>query len=351
MAGRRKTESRTAAPPDTDGGEAPGWLLLIHQIPPKPAYLRVKIWRRLQKLGAVPLKNSVYALPANDQAIEDFQWVRREIVADGGDATICAARLIDGLSDAQVRGLFVAARTAEYEAIVEESRNLAASLPKDALPDPDAVGAIDGQITRLKRRLREAEAIDFFSAPAHNVAEVEVAALERRLRPSNARGHLAAHGAHRAGMPQSATWVTRAGIHVDRVASAWLIRRFIDRGARFKFVDGKAYRPAEGEQRFDMFEAEFTHEGDRCTFEVLLERAGLADPALQAIGEIVHDLDLKDAKYARPEAVGLENVLSGASLAHKDDMIRLERGAAVLDDLYEFFRRQPPVSRAGRAKN
>lgn len=351
MAGRRRPEPQGAAAPVVADAEAAGWLLLIHQIPPKPAYLRVKIWRRLQKLGAVPLKNSVYALPANDQAIEDFQWVRREIVADGGDATICAARLIDGLSDEQVRGLFVAARTAEYEAIVEEAQKLAASLPKDALPDPDAVAAADGQITRLKRRLRETEVIEFFATPTRNVAEVEVAALERRLHPRDARGRLAAFGAHRAAMPQNAIWVTRAGIHVDRIASAWLIRRFIDRGARFKFVDGKAYRPTEGEQRFDMFEAEFTHEGDRCTFEVLLERADLADPALQAIGEIVHDLDLKDAKYARPEAAGLENVLSGVSIAHKDDVIRLERGAAVLDDLYEFLRRQPPVSRASRAKN
>jgi hypothetical protein len=351
MAGRRRRESRTPAAPAIGSSESTGWLLFIHQIPPKPAYLRVKIWRRLQKLGAIPLKNSVYVLPAGDQSIEDFQWVRREIVADGGDATICAARLIDGLSDEQVRGLFVAARTAEYEAIVEESRNLAASMPKDALPDPDAVGAIDGQITRLKRRLREAEAIDFFAAPAHNVAEVEVAALERRLRPGAARGREGARGRQRAGMPQNATWVTRAGIHVDRIASAWLIRRFIDPGARFKFVEGKAYRPADGEQRFDMFEAEFTHEGDRCTFEVLLERTGLADPALRAIGEIIHDLDLKDAKYARPETVGLENVLGGVSIAHKDDAVRLERGAAVLDDLYEFFRRQPPASRASRAKN
>lgn len=351
MAGRPEAESQSAPTSAVRGGEAPGWLLLIHQIPPKPAYLRVKVWRRLQKLGAVPLKNSVYVLPMNDQSIEDFQWVRREIVADGGDATICAARIIDGLNDEQLRGLFVAARTAEYEAIVEETQNLAASLPKDAVRDPEAVGAIDGQITRLKRRLRETEALDFFAAPAHNVAEVEVAALERRLRPDDARRQEGARGRQRAGMPRNATWVTRAGIHVDRIASAWLIRRFIDPGARFKFVEGKAYRPAAGEQRFDMFEAEFTHEGDRCTFEVLLERAGLDDPALRAIGEIVHDLDLKDAKFARPEAVGLENVLAGVSIAHKDDMVRIERGAAVLDDLYEFFRRRPPASRASRTKN
>ncbi len=100
---------------------------------------------------------------------------------------------------------------------------------------------------------------------------------------------------------QGSVWVTRQGVHVDRIASAWLIRRFIDPEARFKFVPAKGYVPEPGELRFDMFEAEFTHEGDRCTFEVLLARAGLADPALAAIGEIVHDIDLKDAKFGREE--------------------------------------------------
>src|SRR6185503_13537189 len=133
------------------------------------------------------------------------------------------------------------------------------------------------------------------------------------------------------------TWVTRSGIFVDRIASAWLIRRFIDRDARFKFVSESKRRPAKGELRFDMFEGEFTHVGDRCTFETLLDRFALTDPALQAIGEIVHDIDLKDEKFGRDDAPGIERVLSAITAANADDDARLTRGAQLFDDLYSLF--------------
>ncbi len=345
MGGRRKLDPDAGPRAPAVGAEG-GWLLLIHQIPPKPAYLRVKIWRRLQRLGAVPLKNSVYVLPANDQTLEDFQWVRREIVADGGDVTICAARLIDGLSDDQARALFIEARQADYNLLVEDTRKLASGLPHDGAPDPESINALESQVTRFKRRLGEIEAIDFFAAPGHNVAEVEIAALERRLRPGSSSASLAQE--QRTALPRGAIWVTRADIHVDRIASAWFIRRFIDPAAKFKFVAGKAYRPAQGEQRFDMFEAEFTHEGDRCTFEVLLARTGLDEPALRAIGEMVHDLDLKDEKFGHPETAGLERLLGGIALAHTSDEARVARGSAMFDDLYECFRRRPPAGRSAR---
>jgi hypothetical protein len=134
--------------------------------------------------------------------------------------------------------------------------------------------------------------------------------------------------------------VTRAGVHVDRIASAWLIRRFVDPQARFRFVPAKGYVPEPGELRFDMFEAEFTHEGDRCTFEVLLGRAGLREPALRAIAEIVHDIDLKDGKFARPEAEGVRTLIAGICAATGDDEERLARGGAVFEDLHSHFRRR-----------
>ena len=133
-------------------------------------------------------------------------------------------------------------------------------------------------------------------------------------------------------------WVTREHVQIDRIASAWLIRRFVDPAARFKFVPGRSYAPRSGEVRFDMFEGEYTHEGDRCTFEVLLARAGLDDPALAAIGEIIHDIDLKDGKYGREETAGIRTVMAGIATAHRDDEQRLARGAAVFDDLYESFK-------------
>ena len=132
-------------------------------------------------------------------------------------------------------------------------------------------------------------------------------------------------------------WVTRRGVQVDRIASAWLIRRFIDPKARFKFVSGTGYAAQPGELRFDMFEGEFTHRGDRCTFEVLTLRLGRDDLALTALAEIVHDIDLKDGKYGREEVAGVRSLIAGIAASSPDDTQRLERGAVLLDDLYSSF--------------
>jgi hypothetical protein len=316
------------------------WLLLIHQLPPKPDYFRVKIWRRLQRLGAVAIKNSVYVLPKNDQTQEDFQWVLREIVEGGGDASLCEARFVEGLSDDQVEALFQAARGAEYDQIVEEARRLA------EIPVPD--GQIEGtrrtqsevDLARLKRRLAEVVAIDFFGAPGREAAEGLVSGVDARMRDKRLGKEIGNVTATRREDLQGKTWVTRKGIHVDRMASAWFVRRFIDSGARFKFVPPKGYKPLPDELRFDMFEAEFTHEGDRCSLEVLIERTGLNEPALGPIAEIVHDIDLKDSKFGRQETIGIERLIAGIAMANKDDETRLARGEAVFDDLYEYFKRK-----------
>jgi hypothetical protein len=307
--------------------ESPRWLLLIHQIPPQPSSFRVKVWRRLQRLGAVAVKNSVYVLPATEEAREDFEWVLREITDGGGDAVLCEAALAGGLTDEEVEALFREARGADYARLAEEARALAAAR---AGTEPGARPA--AEVEMLKRRLRETVAIDFFAAPGRREAEAAVAALEESGDQGSMRRSTAADAL------RGKTWVTRRDVHVDRIASAWLVRRWVDPDARFRFVSGRRHRPAEGEVRFDMFEGELTHEGDRCTFEVLLDRLGLDDPALRAIAEIVHDVDLKDGKFGRPEAPGVERLVDGIARAHGDDETRLARGAAVLDDLYESFR-------------
>ena len=133
------------------------------------------------------------------------------------------------------------------------------------------------------------------------------------------------------------TWVTRKGVFVDRIACAWLIRRFIDPAAGFRFVAGKQHTPGPKEVRFDMFEGEFTHEGDRCSFEVFQDRFFPKDPALASIGRIVHDLDLKDAKFGLPETAGFGGLLSGVAAAYKSDEDRLRAGGALFDHLYAFF--------------
>lgn len=314
----------------------PRWLLLIHQIPPAPSYLRVKIGRRLQGLGAVPVKNSVYLLPRSDQAFEDFQWVRREIVDGGGDASVCEARFVEGLSDADVETSFTTARDADYSALAQEARRLQAALGRRKRPGGDQRQAL-AALVRMRKRLGEIATIDFFGAPGRETVEDILAALEAALRPTTDAKAVPPVASERV---LGRTWVTRAGVRVDRMACAWLIRRFIDPEATFKFVEGHAYQPRSGELRFDMFEADFTHEGDLCTFEVLLQRFGLRDAALRHIGEIVHDVDLKDAKFGRPEAIGIDGLITGIAMHHKTDEARIEHGVVVFEALYEFFKRK-----------
>jgi hypothetical protein len=316
-----------------EGSSAP-WLLLIHQIPTRPTALRVKTWRQLQRIGAVAIKSTVYALPATPQAHEEFAWIARAVVEGGGDASICEARFAAGLTDDQIVALFVVARDADYAAIAEDVRQIDATVVPN---DDDARTRLQLDLARLQRRLAEVIAIDFFATSGREVAETLVADLERRARRPAESARVGA--AVTASAYRGRTWITRQGIHVDRMASAWLIRRFIDPDARLLFVDASA-PPIEG-VRFDMFEAEFTHEGDRCTFEVLIERFGLVDPALVPLAEIVHDIDLKDGKFGRPDTAGVAAALAGIALVHRDDQTRLVRSADLFDALAALYRRKP----------
>jgi hypothetical protein len=322
-------------------GEPPHWLMLIHQLPAKPAYARVKVWRRLQALGAVTVKNAVYALPANGEAREDFAWLAKEIVESGGEALVCEAALVEGLSDAELQALFDKARDEDYARIAAEARELAAQ--QDGNAADDKLAEIASQIGRLRKQLDAIVAIDFFGAEGRATAQGLVSQLEAGLMQEGKAVIDKPASAASVGALKGRVWVTRQGVQIDRIASAWLIRRFIDDAARFKFVAGTGYKPQPDEVRFDMFEGGFTHRGDRCTFEVLVSEvlaaagSGTPDPALVAIGEIIHDIDLKDDKYRREETAGIRNVIAGIAASQPDDEQRLARGAAMLDDLYGYF--------------
>ncbi len=319
------------------------WLFLIHRIPPKPAYFRVKIWRRLQGVGAVAVKNTVYVLPKTEQSHEDLRWVYQEVIRNGGDAVICEARFVDGLTDEQVEQLFVEARSADYQAVADEATQLLEGLSAGAATDPRVRSTAENDVARLRRRIAEVERIEFFPSPVKTMAASAVAKLEACLRdPEIEELAPRASGGSAGSKYRARTWVTRRGIHVDRIASAWLIRRFIDPEASFRWVPGKTHVAEAGELRFDMFEGEFTHDGDLCTFEVLVRDFVLDDPALRTLAEIIHDIDLKDSKFGRPETAGFERMLAGIALTHKDDDERLARGSALLDDLYEAFTRRGP---------
>jgi hypothetical protein len=318
------------------------WLLLIHQIPPKPGYLRVKIWRRLHALGAVAIKNSVYVIPRNEQTLEDFQWVLREIVQSGAEASICAASFIEGLTDNQVEDLFRTARNADYGQIADEAKAILDSAPPSASMTDEDRSELQAALTRLKKKFSLVLNLDFFGAPGREAASALLEKIEFRLAEARRRTEPETKTVDASAVTEfrGRTWVTRKGVYVDRMACAWLIRRFIDPDASFKFVSERGYRPKTGELRFDMFEGEFTHEGDLCSFEVIVQRFDVHDQALGEIGKIVHDLDLKEAKFNRAETAGIAALLDGIVATRKSDDARLDRGSALFDDIYEHFRRK-----------
>jgi hypothetical protein len=328
---RKRPEDKAPAAPS----EA-RWLLLLHQLPPKPAYLRVKTWRRLQGVGAVSIKNSVYALPKSEQAMEDFEWIAREIAEAGGEVAVGETRFAYGMSDTQIEALFGAARDADYTKLADEIRGV---LKRTRRRSARTRGERDADLRRLRARLEEIGRIDFFHSSGGEAARALLAELEARLAPPEGKPVAEPESVDR-GAYVGRTWVTRKGIHVDRMASAWLIRRFIDPGARFKFVSPRGYQPEPGELRFDMIEAEFTHVGDRCTFEVLCDRMRLEDRALGPIAEIIHDIDIKDGKFGRRETGGVEALVNGIAATSGDDDERLARGSAVFQDLHEHFKRR-----------
>jgi hypothetical protein len=288
------------------------WLLLLHQIPPTPAYFRAKVLRRLNQLGALPIKNSAYLIPENDETKEDMEWLRSEIIQEGGEAWLFGAEASAGLSDAALIASFNELRSQDYKQLLDSSR----------APEPE--------IRKLKRRFEEIRRIDFFGAPGREELQAMIANIESSLRGTSREPAVKPALAEL----KNRTWVTRRGVKVDRMSSAWLIRRFIDPAAQFRFVDPDRYTPAPGELRFDMFEGEFTHEGDLCTFEVLLKHAGLHDPGLNAIGELVHDIDLKDDKFQRPETSGIAAMISGIVALHAADERRVEEGGRLWESIY-----------------
>src|SRR5450631_4083030 len=317
---------------------SPRWLLLIHQLPPAPAYLRVKTARQLQKVGAVAVKNSVYVLPNTDSANESFTWLSKEIASGGGEATLCESSFVGGTSNEAIEALFHAARGKDYHELAAEIRAALKTLGKSARIVEARRTAAESALARFQRRLGEIVELDFFGAPGRETTTSLLASLEDRLRQPVAAAPLPKEASLR--RVKGAVWVTRKGVHVDRIASAWLIKRFIDHEAKLKFVPPKGYSPENGELRFDMFEAEYTHEGDSCTFEVLARRFQISDPAVSAIAEVIHDIDVHDGRFGREETAGVERLIDGIALTQPDDEARIALGSQLFDALYEAWRRK-----------
>jgi hypothetical protein len=305
------------------------WLLLVHTIPPKPPYLRAKVMRRLTKLGALALKRSAYLLPTDESTLEDFQWLRQEIRDEGGEAWVVDARFLAGLRDEEIRESFRAMRSNDYRALAAEARALLDRV-REAASGQD-LPTINADRRRLLRRVEATRRIDFFHATERDEVEALMSSIERLVETGSKKPTQIPTREEL----RSRTWVTRSGVKVDRMASAWLIRRFVDPAATFVFAAPENTASIADALRFDMFEGEFTHEGNRCTFEVLLTVSGQGnDRGLAAIAQIVHDLDLRDDRYQRPETAGVAALIDGIVSRFDDDHRRIAESTPLFDALY-----------------
>jgi hypothetical protein len=319
----------------------PRWLLLAHQLPTRSSNARVKTWRRLQQIGALPTRNSVYVLPNTEQCREDFEWIRSEIVALGGEATVFAADALNPEGDEDIVANCQRARNADYRKLKGEADKLRmSSRAKRGISAPGREASRRG-VRALREQFTGIERIDFFRASAREDAAEALAMLERAL--TDRKGPPAPTGLPRLAARdfRNRRWVTRPRPGVDRMASAWLIRRFIDPKATFVFRD----RPKAVEVPFDMYVGDFSHQGSLCTFETLAERFGLREPAVVRIARIVHDLDLKENRYATPEAPAVDRLVSGLQDLHADDQVLLQRGIDMFAALANSFGSSEPNPR------
>jgi hypothetical protein len=306
------------------------WLFLLFNLPAKQSSGRVKVWRRLKKFGAVQLKTSTYVLPDEPVHYERFHWLAKEIVDTGGEATLVRVKDIEGMPHAAVIALFNDARAREYDEIAEPLTRLLEEQKARKAPAETFISELD----KLRRRFQEIREIDYFQSSRgedmrrlFQGAETLAAPRKRpevrpRLQIENYRGR---------------KWITRPHPEIDRVGSAWLIHRFIDAGAKFVFAN----TPAEFPEAipYDMFEVEFSHHGDCCTFETLIERFGIRDKAVLRIAQLIHDADVEDDKFHRVEGFGVEQIFKGWAKQGLSDQEILSKGFECFDALYAQYKR------------
>jgi hypothetical protein len=301
----------------------------------------VRTWRRLRALGAVALKSSVYLLPASPEHYEQFQWLAQEAQRAGGEATLLQVERVENLAADELVRLFQTARERDYQAVTAAYRRFLRGLESRTRRVAGAQRVAD-EAARLARELQRVRAIDVFGAPTRAEAERLRDALAQRLVPRLAPvGGTVQAGVTLAGL-RGRRWVTRSRPHIDRIASAWLIKRFVDPEAEFVFTPPESF-PADAIP-FDAVGAELGHQGEDCTFETILGRAGLDDSRLRDLAEIVHEADLRDGKFPRVEAVGIDLAVRGLLAALPDDQAVLAHGLTLFDGLYRTLERgsNPP---------
>jgi hypothetical protein len=326
------------------------WLLLVHQLPAKPSNLRVRTWRRLQQLGAVAVKQAVYVLPDSPSAREDFEWLKTEIETGGGEASVFAADTVNTWSSDELVQEFRRARESDYTTLARAIERALKMAARTRAPRPSR-RASARIVDNFRQRLATIEAIDFFGSAGRDWVATLVAELQRTLSGDTPdEGSAVSPDVSRRDAFQRRVWVTRPRPGIDRMGSAWLIKRFIDPEARFGFVEQPS---TTGDAvPFDMFGVEFTHRGEWCTFETLVHTFAISDSAVDRLAAIVHDLDLKDAKFGAAEAGTVGALVEGLQAQHSDDHVLLDSGITMFEALYRAFdragRRVGPRPVAGR---
>ena len=300
------------------------WLLLLYGLPAKGNTARVSLWRKLKLYGAVPLKTSAYVLPDKPEHFERFQWLATQIKDSGGEATLIRVAKIEGVPDEELIQLFNKARSADYKEVKEACQ--ATIRDRKRMPE----GELAAEAARQQRRFNEIKAIDYFDSGGAEDARMMLQRLERLLSP---RGREKAAPRLSTEDFQGKTWLTRPRPGIDRCGSAWLIRRFIDRKAKFVFGREASTHPKA--LPFDLADVEFSHHGDDCTFETLVKRFGITDRAVGEMAEMVHDADLEDEKFQRNECLGINAVLSGWGKTRMSDAELLAKGIECFEGLYQ----------------
>ncbi len=309
-----------------EGMEPATLLLLLVGVPPTPSSLRVRVWRRLRALGAVPLKRTAYLLPDTPERYEDFQWLAQEIQREGGDATLIRVQQIENVSQGDVLRLFHEPRDHDYRQLAARYRKVLKKLERKS-----SAKSTQEELARLAKDHQRIRDVDFFGATGGaEVRRLEEVVAMRTRRPEPVR---------REDRPtldltklKGRRWVTRPRPHIDRIASAWLIKRFIDPDAQFVFAPPAEFPPDA--IPFDAPGVELSHQGEDCTFETLLKRARLRDRRLIRLAEVVHEADLRDGKYPREEARGIDVAVRALLAASADDHQVLAQGMALFEGLY-----------------
>lgn len=319
--------------------ETPPWLVLLYQVPPRPSSLRVKVWRRLQAVGAVPLRSAAYLLPNRPEPREDLAWIASEIRAIGGQASLLVGATLDEGGDAALVAEFQAARAAEYRALSKRAQRLLAAESRRGPGAPPAGGR---ERQRLHVEWERLVRISYFDTPDQEETRQMLERVRDRSRAS--AGPAVAVKAKPTGF-RGKTWVTRPRPGIDRMASAWFIRTHIDPKARFAFSRDLPKAPAIP---FDMYGGEFSHTAGACTLEVLVRRFGIDDPAVDWLCRAVHDVDLRDDRYGEPEAAGVAALVDGLRARYSDDRELLEQGIELIASLVEGRAARPPAATASR---